>query len=146
MVTHRDRRQLESYARVLFIGDADQLPPVIEEGVSEAEYGSAGVLDKPDARLETVHRQDTESSVLSVANAVRQGRQPEYGVSPDGHVFCLSEADGHFGVDQLDELVDRAGAAQLVACRGQRVRALEARAHAASHGFRTQGGRDPGGE
>ncbi|MEY4069388.1 MAG: hypothetical protein RL721_2 [Candidatus Eisenbacteria bacterium] len=107
MVTHRDRRQLETYARVLFIGDADQLPPVIEEGVSEAEYGAAGVLDKPDARLETVHRQDTESSVLSVANAVRQGRQPEEGVSPDGHVFCLSEAAGHFGVDQLGELVDR---------------------------------------
>lgn len=107
MVTQRDRQQLSTYHRVLFIGDADQLPPVVEEGQSESEYGTAGVLDRPDARLETVHRQDTESSVLSVANAVRQGRQPEYGVSPDGHVLCLSEAEGHFGVDQLDELVDR---------------------------------------
>jgi exodeoxyribonuclease-5 len=107
MVTHRDRDALKGYRRVLYIGDADQLPPVVTEEQSAALYGSGGVLDRPDAVLRTVHRQDADSSVLRVANDVRSGRQPEHGVSADGHVIMLSEERGHVGVDELDELLSR---------------------------------------
>jgi len=108
MITRRDRDALRQYGRVLYIGDADQLPPVVADDASEETHGSGGVLDAPDAVLRTVHRQDADSSVLRVANAVRTGQQPDHGVSADGHVIVLSEELGHVGVDQLDELIARA--------------------------------------
>lgn len=107
MVTVQDRDRLREYGRVLFIGDADQLPPVVADEASEATHGSGGVLDAPDAVLRTVHRQDADSAVLQVANAVRSGQQPENGVSPDGHVIVLSEEAGQLGVEQFDELIAR---------------------------------------
>lgn len=108
MITKRDRDALRAYGRVLYIGDADQLPPVVADGDSEDTHGSGGVLDAPDAVLETVHRQDADSSVLRVANAVRKGQQPDFGVTGDGHVIVLSEELGHVGVEQVDELIARA--------------------------------------
>ncbi len=107
MITHRDRDALRSYGRVLYIGDADQLPPVVADDDPEDTHGGGGVLDAPDAVLRTVHRQDADSSVLRVANAVREGQQPDNGVSADGHVIVLSEDAGQVGVEQVDELIAR---------------------------------------
>src|SRR5262249_42189491 len=101
MVTRRDARALMAYRNVLYVGDADQLPPVVEDEALEPELGSAGVLDSPDVSLALVHRQSKESSILAVAEAARKGKQPEFGIMPDLQVIHLSEAEGHFGVDEL---------------------------------------------
>ena len=108
MVTKQDFAALKKYGRVLYIGDPDQLPPVIEDDSQEAELGSADVLDRPDAVLKKVHRQDAGSSILIVAERVRTGGQPEFGPSADGRVIHLSEEHGHVGVDQVRELFDEA--------------------------------------
>lgn len=107
MVTHRDAEALRLYPRVLYIGDADQLPPVVEPGEDEAQAGTAGVLDAPDARLEMVHRQGAGSSVLRIAEQARAGLDIPYGPSDDERVVHLSEAEGHFGVDQMDDIIER---------------------------------------
>lgn len=108
MVSRKDYTALLRYARVLFIGDPDQLPPVVEDPADEAELGSCGVLEQPDARLARVHRQSEGSSILIVANNVRSGQQPEFGPSADGNVIHLSEDLGHLGLEQVRELVDAA--------------------------------------
>ena len=108
MVTKKDHAALLRYARVLFIGDPDQLPPVVEDPSLEGELGSCGVLEQPDTRLAKVHRQSEGSSILSVADQVRGGQQPAFGPSGDGNVIHLSEELGHLGVDVLRELVDEA--------------------------------------
>ena len=108
MVTKRDFKALQSYQRVVFVGDANQLPPVVQAAELEDQYGSAGVLDNPDIALRVVHRQDTGSSILRVANAVREEEQPDYGTSSDGRVIHLSEQDAHFGTDQVAQFIDEA--------------------------------------
>lgn len=108
MVTRQDFAALRKYSRVLFIGDPNQLPPVVEDETQEAELGSCNVLDKPDAVLRKVHRQDAGSSILLVAEQVRTGGQPEFGPSGDGRVIHLSEEHGHVGVDQARDLLDDA--------------------------------------
>lgn len=108
MVSRKDYKALLRYARVLFIGDPDQLPPVVEDPADEEELGSCGVLEDPDARLAKVHRQSEGSSILSVANGVRGGAQPGFGPSADGNVIHLSEELGHLGLEQVRELVDAA--------------------------------------
>lgn len=106
MVTGHDLKALSRYARVLFTGDPDQLPPVVEDGVADPEAGSSDVLESPHARLAVVHRQEAGSSIRSTAEAARAGRYPDFGPSPDGRVLHLSEEFGHFGVEQLRRFVD----------------------------------------
>lgn len=108
MVTKRDFEALRQYPRVLYTGDPDQLPPVVEKAEDEAELGSCGVLDAPDVTLEVVHRHGRDSSIYTVSHAARAGRQPDFGPSADGRVVHLSEEAGHFGVDQLRDTIDRA--------------------------------------
>ncbi len=53
-------------ARILWVGDHEQLPPV------EGRWGAR--LDCPTATLTTVHRQALESPVLELATLIRQGK------------------------------------------------------------------------
>jgi exodeoxyribonuclease-5 len=108
MVTKRDFEALGHYPRVLFTGDPDQLPPVLEDGAPEEELGSCGVLDRPDATLEAIHRHGKDTSIYVVSHGARQGRQPDFQASPDGRVLFLSEEQGHFGRDHLAHYIDRA--------------------------------------
>lgn len=108
MVTQRDFEALSHYRRVLFTGDPDQLPPVVEDSSLEAQMGSCGVLEKPDATLQSVHRHGKDTAIYVVSHGARRGEQPAFGPSEDGRVLHLSEADGHFGIDQLHEYVDQA--------------------------------------
>lgn len=108
MVTKRDFEALTHYRRVLYTGDPDQLPPVVEDPALEGEMGSCGVLEKPDASLESIHRHGKDTSIYAVSHGARVGTQPEFGPSSDGRVLHLSEADGHFGIEQLHEYIDQA--------------------------------------
>jgi exodeoxyribonuclease V len=108
MVTKRDFEALTHYRRVLYTGDPDQLPPVVEDADLEGQMGSCGVLDQPDATLESIHRHGKDTSIYTVSHGARAGKQPDYGPSADGRVLHLSEAEGHFGIDQLHEYIDHA--------------------------------------
>ena len=107
MLTAGDFKALLRYKRVLYTGDPDQLPPVVEEGNVDPDSAAYNVLEKPHAALAVVHRQQAGSSIRRVAEAARAGQYPPFGPSDDGRVLCLSEEFGHFGVDQLREIVDQ---------------------------------------
>lgn len=108
MVTKRDFAALSRYGRVLYTGDPDQLPPVVEDPALEGEMGSCAVLEQPDASLESVHRHGKDTSIYAVSHGARRGERPGFGPSPDGRVLHLSEAEGHFGVEQLHQYLDQA--------------------------------------
>ena len=106
MVTKADFKALLRYARVLYTGDPDQLPPVVEDAQVEPDSVSADVLEKPHAKLAVVHRQQAGSSIRVVAEQARQGRFPDFGPSADSRVLHLSEEYGHLGVEQVRAIVD----------------------------------------
>ncbi len=54
-------------AKILFVGDPGQLPPV--EGTEFFERNT------PDVVLEKIHRQDADSSILQLAHAIRHGEK-----------------------------------------------------------------------
>lgn len=73
MVTRRMRKDLEDTgAKILYVGDPGQLPPVLDEGFFE-RY-------RPDAMLEEVHRQAKESPIIQASMRVRNGAS----VAPTG--------------------------------------------------------------
>lgn len=58
-------QDLQTYGLpILAVGDHGQLPPVGED---------AGVMSKPDIRLERIHRQALGNPIITIASAVRQG-------------------------------------------------------------------------
>lgn len=58
----------ERCGRILWVGDHGQLPPV---------SGATGLLDRPDAKLEKIHRQGEGSRILTLAHRVRTGWSPQ---------------------------------------------------------------------
>ena len=63
-------------AQYLFLGDPKQLPPVKDQ------FGPD--LQKPDALLTTVHRQEDDSPVLELATAIREGRMESWSEGYEG--------------------------------------------------------------
>lgn len=60
---------------ILAVGDHGQLPPVI---------GTFNLMEKPDIRLETIHRQAADSPILALADFVRRyGQVPRFKNSPE---------------------------------------------------------------
>jgi exodeoxyribonuclease-5 len=72
--------------------------------------GTCGVLEKPDAELQRIHRHGVDTSLHAVASAARAGKPIAWGTTDDGRVTFLSEADGHFGVSQVREIIQSADA------------------------------------
>ncbi|MFM1832585.1 MAG: hypothetical protein RLZZ461_901 [Planctomycetota bacterium] len=97
MVTRAEHEALTRRYRVVYFGDADQLPPVIEDGGVEDGPSDepAGVLEQPDVRLHQVHRQADESPILQAAARVRTGQQLEFFEWTDNRVSILQETLGH---------------------------------------------------
>lgn len=62
--------EVPNTARVLFIGDHEQLPPVKDTWGPD--------LQSPTVRLETVHRQALDSPIIGYATGVREGRGKEW--------------------------------------------------------------------
>jgi len=67
-------------ARIVFVGDVDQLPSVGPGNVLHDLIESKVV---PTTRLETIHRQAADSAIPWVARAVRDGEMPEIDGAPD---------------------------------------------------------------
>lgn len=108
MVTRREHEALTRRYRVVYFGDADQLPPIIDEGGGGhgPEDEPAGILERPDIRLLKVHRQAGDSPILQAAARVRTGEQLQFFEWTDDRVSILRE--------ELHE-VDEATFHQLVA-------------------------------
>ncbi len=67
MVTRKMRRDLEATgAKILYVGDPGQLPPVQDEGFFRTH--------QPDAMLETVQRQALDSPIIRVSMDIRNGK------------------------------------------------------------------------
>jgi exodeoxyribonuclease-5 len=82
-VIHDD---LASYGvKIIWIGDHGQLPPV---------SGSLNLMEAPDVRLETIHRQAADSPILKLALEARQSGRIPYGEFGPGVV--KHRADGSF--------------------------------------------------
>ena len=69
-------------ARIIFIGDADQLPPVGAGNVFSDMIKSGVVYT---VKLKTIFRQDKDSRIVSNAHAINEGRMPD--ISNDGRDF-----------------------------------------------------------
>lgn len=77
MVTKKMREDLfKTGAKILFVGDPQQLPPVNDEGF----YAK----NKPDAMLTEIHRQALESPIIRLSMLIREGRIPSEFSEP----FC----------------------------------------------------------
>lgn len=91
---------IERRVRVLYIGDHGQLPPV---------GGNPRLMENADVRLEKIHRQATDSGILRVAHAVRNGKR----ITSD--FVCDDVKIGRItGIDHAVELAKKLGVSQTV--------------------------------
>ncbi len=104
MITDQEHRMLTEHFRVVYFGDPDQLPPVLRDGSADSP---ADVLDHPDFRLKTIHRQSEESPILQAAAHARAGQQLEFIEFTDDRVQILHETNDCLGRDDFDQLLDQ---------------------------------------
>jgi exodeoxyribonuclease V alpha subunit len=84
-------RALPPHCRLVFVGDADQLPPV-GPGAPFRDLVNSGAV--PTTRLETVHRQAAGSRIVGASREVLAGRAPTpspSGDCSDGALFVVEE-------------------------------------------------------
>lgn len=102
-LAHSLLRAIPKRARVIFVGDADQIPSVGPGLFLEDLIKTAGV---PCVRLDTLFRRDNESSITTIAYNINHGIIPEI-PEPDGQ----TKSDAYFltakeGLDTA-QLVER---------------------------------------
>lgn len=87
-LTDRLLQSVEPGTRIIFVGDADQLPSV---GAGNVLYDllASGVI--PSVRLDRVFRQDQDSMIATNAHRIKEGRMPE--VNGPGTDFFFMRAD-----------------------------------------------------
>jgi len=101
-LAHALLRAVPDGARVLLVGDADQLPPVGPGAVLADLVGAPAV---PTARLERVHRQGEDSGITEAAHAILHGEMPEQLRSPGGDFFVSFREDADSAMDLVERLV-----------------------------------------
>ncbi len=89
-------------ARLVVVGDVDQLPSVGPGAVLEDLIG-AGVV--PVTRLQRIFRQGEGSLITLAAHAVREGRMPESGARPDDDFFVLERRTPEAALATVKKLV-----------------------------------------
>ena len=95
-------RAVPDGARVLLVGDADQLPPVGPGAVLRDLVGAPAV---PTARLERVHRQGEDSGITEAAHAILHGEMPDQLRSPGGDFFVSYRDDAEAAMDLVERIV-----------------------------------------
>ncbi len=94
---------LPSSARLLLVGDVDQLPSV-GPGRVLGDLLDSGVI--PVARLEKVYRQAEGSRITYNAHRIRMGETPEFSTSgEEGDFFLVHREDGEAAAETIVELV-----------------------------------------
>ncbi len=94
-------RALPSFARLILVGDVDQLPSV---GVGNVLFDIIASGRVPVVRLDTVFRQSGESGIVSNAHRINRGEFP--GFNRDDFVL-VSRQEPEQAVDTILELVTR---------------------------------------
>jgi exodeoxyribonuclease V alpha subunit len=89
-LAHALLRATADGCRVLFVGDADQLPSVGPGSVLRDLVASAAI---PTTRLARIHRQDQGSGIIEAAHAILEGCLPETATSGGSGDFFLSIQD-----------------------------------------------------
>lgn len=90
--------------RLVFVGDADQLPSVGPGSVLR-DMLMSGVV--PTVRLETVHRQSVKSLIAENAQKVNKGMLPDTANDAEGDFFFLPCADANSTAVLIADLVER---------------------------------------
>jgi exodeoxyribonuclease-5 len=122
MLADLDVEAMEDNYRVVYLGDAAQLPAIVEDRVWHGRQAVASdILERPDSVLTTIHRQSGGSSILDAADIVRQGEFLEPGLWDDDATQVLHEDDGHVDGALFRQLL-RDSDAVLVARNATRVR------------------------
>jgi exodeoxyribonuclease-5 len=122
MLADLDVEAMESSYRVVYLGDAAQLPAIVEDRNWNGRPALASdILERPDAVLTTIHRQSGGSSILDAAEIVRSGAFLESGLWDDDATQVLHESDGHVDRVTFRQLL-RDSDAVLVARNSTRVR------------------------
>ncbi|GBE49193.1 ATP-dependent RecD-like DNA helicase [bacterium BMS3Bbin13] len=93
---------LPAHARVVFVGDADQLPSV-GPGACLRDFIAGGV---PTAHLSRIYRQEEGSGIAHGAQRLLAGQRPEFG----NGLWFVSEDDPEQAATRLVGLVQRAAA------------------------------------
>ncbi len=94
-------RAMKPHARLILVGDADQLPPVGPGGVFSDMLRSGAV---PAVRLSEIFRQAMESRIVKNAHLVNHGKCPELRENK-GDFFFLQRGDDSRVCDTVTELV-----------------------------------------
>jgi exodeoxyribonuclease-5 len=122
MLADLDVEAMEASYRVVYLGDAAQLPAIVEDRTWKGRPAlSSDILERPDAVLTTIHRQSGGSSILDAADIVRSGEFLEPGLWDDDATQVLHENDGHVDPKMFRQLL-RDSDAVLVARNATRVR------------------------
>ena len=101
-LAHHLLRALPDEARLVLVGDADQLPSVGPGNVL-GDVLASGVV--PSVRLRRVFRQAEESLIVTNAHRVLRGELPRHAASRDGDFFFLDRPDPDDALATLTELV-----------------------------------------
>ena len=91
-------------AKVVLVGDADQLPSVGPGNVLADILASATV---PSARLKEIYRQEGESQIVVSAHRIINGERPEETNQPEGDFFFSGEEDPQKTADLVEDLCAR---------------------------------------
>ena len=122
MLTNHDVEALETGYRVIYFGDAMQLPPVItEEEATESSKLPAIILLHPDCELTTIHRQSSGSSIVEAAQIVRSGADLQAELWDDNATQIFEEEQNQLNKELFQELIKHADAV-LVARNVTRIR------------------------
>jgi exodeoxyribonuclease V alpha subunit len=93
---------LPDSAKVVFVGDVDQLPSVGPGAVLHDLIESGAV---PTVRLKAVFRQAEQSGIVTNSHRILRGDLPEGAPSPDGDFFIVMAKDGARAQSLVLELV-----------------------------------------
>jgi len=97
-------RAVKPGARLVIVGDADQLPSVGPGEVLRDVIASDAL---PVVRLSTVFRQASESRIITNAHRINAGEIPSLQNERDGDFFFLSAAEPGAAADAVIDLVSR---------------------------------------
>ena len=101
-LTARDQKHFESISgiRLIFVGDPEQLPPVVDGPDDEP----SDILSEPTAVLAKVMRQP-EGGLLDAAMRIRNGQILNHGTSSDRRFTYLNSKEDRFNRSNLFDLI-----------------------------------------
>ncbi|MFA6450745.1 MAG: ATP-dependent RecD-like DNA helicase, partial [bacterium] len=83
-------KAVKHVTRVLLVGDVDQLPSVGPGNILRDLIDSGAV---PTVRLDTIYRQEAESTIIGNAHLINRGEMPVMATGQGGNFFFTSEED-----------------------------------------------------